>query len=68
MSMHPPKTQEDVAHDARLSVRHYQKIEAGIGDPKLSTLLAVADALGMRLQTSLTAPKRSDAAAGDVNG
>jgi transcriptional regulator with XRE-family HTH domain len=51
--MHPAMTQEDVAHEAGLSVRHYQKIEAGTGDPKISTLIAIAGALGTKLQTLL---------------
>jgi transcriptional regulator with XRE-family HTH domain len=45
----PPMSQEQVAHDAELSLRHYQKIEAGAGDPRLSTLLRIAGALGTRL-------------------
>jgi transcriptional regulator with XRE-family HTH domain len=47
------KSQEDVAHPADVSVRHYQKIESGQGDPKISTVLGSADALGVRLQQLL---------------
>jgi transcriptional regulator with XRE-family HTH domain len=49
----PPKSQEQVAHDAQLSLRHYQKIEAGAGDPRLSTLLRIAGALDARLSEIL---------------
>ena len=44
-AMKPERTQETVALDAGVSLRHYQKIEAGVGDPKLSTLLKVAATL-----------------------
>ena len=46
-------TQEDIAHRARISVRHLQKIEAGGANPTLETLLAVAAALKTNLQTLL---------------
>jgi transcriptional regulator with XRE-family HTH domain len=49
----PEATQEEIAHRARLSVRHLQKIEAGAANPKLDTLLALAAALKTNLQTLL---------------
>lgn len=41
-------TQEDVAYESDTSIRHYQKIEAGQVDLRLSRFLAVARALGLR--------------------
>jgi transcriptional regulator with XRE-family HTH domain len=38
-------TQETVAKDARIAVRHYQKLEAGELNVTISTLVAVARAL-----------------------
>jgi len=38
-------TQEDVAYESGLSLRHYQKIEAGTVDMRLSTLWRLADVL-----------------------
>ena len=43
------KTQEDIAHTSGLSLRHYQKIEAGLGNPTLQSLILVTDALGCSL-------------------
>jgi len=34
-------------------LRHYQKIEKAVGDPKLTTLLDIARALGTTLQSLL---------------
>ena len=51
--MKPERTQEAIAHEAGVSLRHYQKIEAGLGDPRLSTLLRVAAALDTTLQSLL---------------
>jgi transcriptional regulator with XRE-family HTH domain len=49
----PDATQEEIAHRAHISVRHLQKIEAGVANPKLETLLAIAAALKTNLQTLL---------------
>jgi transcriptional regulator with XRE-family HTH domain len=49
----PAATQEEIAHRAHISVRHLQKIEAGVGNPKIETLLALATALKTNLQTLL---------------
>jgi transcriptional regulator with XRE-family HTH domain len=46
-------TQEEIAHKARLTVRHLQKLEQGATNPKLDTLLAVAKALRTNLQSLL---------------
>jgi transcriptional regulator with XRE-family HTH domain len=46
-------TQEHVAHEAGVSLRHYQKIEAGQIDVRLSTLFAIAAVLGRRPQQIL---------------
>jgi len=46
-------TQEHVAHEARVSLRHYQKIEAGQIDVRLSTLFAIASVLDRRPQQIL---------------
>ena len=52
-SLGPQATQEDIANKARVSVRHMQKIEKGLGNPKLDTLLAISKALKTNLQTLL---------------
>ena len=49
----PAATQEEIARRARISVRHLQKIEAGVANPKLETLLALSAALKTNLQTLL---------------
>lgn len=50
--LHLGLTQEEVAHEAGLSVRHYQMLEAGRDvNPGLKTLFRVAGTLG----TSVTA-------------
>lgn len=47
LSLDPPKTQEEVAEEAGMSVRHYQQIEAGTDvNPRLETLFGIAVALG----------------------
>ena len=51
--MRPEASQEAVAHDASISLRHYQKIEKAVGDPKLTTLLDIARALGTTLKSLL---------------
>ena len=43
-------TQEHVAHEAGVSLRHYQKIEAGAIDIRLSTLQSVAGVLNQKPQ------------------
>lgn len=43
-------TQEHVAHEAHVSLRHYQKIEAGMIDVRISTLAQIATVLGKRPQ------------------
>lgn len=42
-------TQEQVAADANLVARHYQKLEAGEINPTFRTLVAVAKALNAEL-------------------
>jgi transcriptional regulator with XRE-family HTH domain len=46
-------TQEEIAHKARISVRHLQKLEHGTTNPKLETLLALAAALKTNVQSLL---------------
>lgn len=46
-------TQEHVAHESGTSLRHYQKIEAGAIDVRISTLFAIAAVLGMKPQKIL---------------
>lgn len=46
-------SQEEAAHRASITVRHYQKIEYGETDPGLDVLLRVAKALGTTLQVLL---------------
>ena len=46
-------TQEDVAHAAGISLRHYQKLEGGSINPRLQTLLDLAAALDTRVQRLL---------------
>lgn len=43
------KSQESVAFASGVSVRHYQKIEAGATNPAFLTLIGIADALEVRL-------------------
>ena len=45
--------QEDVAHDASLSVRHYSKIENGSSNATIGTLFRVARILGLDFQELL---------------
>lgn len=52
-SLGAKSTQEEIAHRARISVRHYQKLENGLTNPKLDTLLEVARSLKTNLQTLL---------------
>jgi len=40
-------SQEDVAHDAGLSVRHYYQIETGASNPTLRTLHRIAQVFGV---------------------
>ena len=56
-SLRPRRTQEAVAHEAGLSVRHLQEIEYGTVDPRLGTLLRLADALDTTLQSLLDKSK-----------
>lgn len=46
-------TQEHVAHEAGISLRHYQKIEAGTIDIRLSTLSEIARVLDEKPQRLL---------------
>jgi transcriptional regulator with XRE-family HTH domain len=46
-------TQEEIAHKARVTVRHLQKLEQGSSNPKLDTLLGIAKALRTNLQSLL---------------
>ncbi len=46
-------TQEEIAHKARITVRHLQKLEKGQTNPKLETLLAVGRALKTNVQSLL---------------
>lgn len=43
------QSQEEVAFAAGVSVRHFQKIEAGVTNPAFLTLLGIADALEVRV-------------------
>jgi transcriptional regulator with XRE-family HTH domain len=52
-SLGPHATQEQIAHKAHVSVRHLQKIENGLTNPRLDTLLGLAEALRTNLQTLL---------------
>lgn len=47
------KTQEDLAHEADVSLRHLQKIEAAQTFPRLPTLFSIAHALGLKPQRLL---------------
>ena len=47
------KTQEDLAYEADVSLRHLQKIEAGATNPRLGTLLTLARILGVKPQRLL---------------
>ncbi len=43
----PRLTQEEAAHAAGLTLRHYQRLEAGTENPTATTLMGLADALGV---------------------
>jgi transcriptional regulator with XRE-family HTH domain len=43
----PKLTQEDAAHAAGLTLRHYQRLEAGTENPTATTLMGLAKALGV---------------------
>lgn len=52
-------SQEATAHEAGVSIRHYQKIEAGDAlNPKLESLFGVAAALGIRLSDLIADAER----------
>jgi DNA-binding XRE family transcriptional regulator len=52
-------SQEDVAYEAGVSIRHYQKIEAGDSlNPKLENLHGIATALEMRLSELIADAER----------
>jgi predicted transcriptional regulator len=46
-------TQEHVAHEAGVSLRHYQKIEAGTIEVRVSTLFQIAEVLKKKPQQLL---------------
>lgn len=54
-------TQEDVAFQAGLSVRHYQSLESGALNPSYLVLRSVADALAIGISPLITdaEPRRS---------
>lgn len=43
-------TQESVAYKAKLNTTHYGHIEQGLKEPRISTLIKIADALGVRVK------------------
>ena len=47
-------SQMDVVKKANWSLSHYQKLERGVLDPRLSTLKKVADTFGISLSKLLT--------------
>jgi transcriptional regulator with XRE-family HTH domain len=47
------KTQEDLAYESGVSLRHLQKIEAGGTNPRLGTLLTIARILEIKPQRLL---------------
>jgi transcriptional regulator with XRE-family HTH domain len=49
------KTQEDLAYEAGISLRHLQKIEAGTTNPRLGTLFSIAAELGTTAHVLLKA-------------
>lgn len=49
----PRRSQEDVARDADMSLRNFQKIEAGGENPTIKTLLRISDALGVTISRLL---------------
>jgi transcriptional regulator with XRE-family HTH domain len=52
-------SQEDVAYGSGLSVRHYQKLEAGESlNPKLENIFGIAAALGMSLSSLIGRAER----------
>ena len=51
-------TQEALAHEAGLSLRHLQKIEAGDSNPRLGTLFALAKRLDTTAHALLKAAAR----------
>jgi transcriptional regulator with XRE-family HTH domain len=43
----PKLSQEELAQTAGVTLRHYQRIESGTENPRATTLLKIADALGV---------------------
>jgi transcriptional regulator with XRE-family HTH domain len=43
----PRQSQEEIAHSAGVTLRHYQRIESGTENPRAGTLLKIAGALGV---------------------
>ncbi len=43
----PRQSQEEIAHTAGVTLRHYQRIESGTENPRADTLLKIAGALGV---------------------
>lgn len=52
-------SQEDVAHEADLSVRHYYQIETGVANPTLKSLYQIAKALDVSVRDLLGEAERS---------
>ncbi len=46
-------SQLDMVREHGFSLSHYQKLERGVLDPRLSTLCKLADAYGVKLATLL---------------
>jgi DNA-binding XRE family transcriptional regulator len=59
-------TQETVAHDADISTRHYQDIEAGRKGASLVIAIRIAKAMNSNLNLIVNAAERLDAATGRV--
>ncbi len=59
-------TQETVAHDADISTRHYQDIEAGRKGASLIIAIRISNAMNVSLQRIVNAAERLDATTGRV--
>ena len=52
------KSQEDLAYEAGMSVRHLRELERGRANPTISTLWRVAENLGVDVRSLLVKPRR----------
>lgn len=55
----PPLSQEEMAHRAGITLRHYQRLEGGNENPTLTSLYRLADALNIEADTLLVEARKA---------